>query len=202
MSTPENLMDTPLILASASPRRRQLLERAGYRFAVQPAPESVEHIDGSGLSPRELVGALAFRKARFVARQHDQALILAADTVAECRGTILGKPRDRDHAREMLTRLRGQPHFVHTGICLWNRPDDQKRLETDSTELVMARLSDRQLEDYLDSGLWQGKAGAYGYQDDPDWVRITRGSESNVVGLPMELLSDMLSDLGSPPPGG
>ena len=105
---------------------------------------------------------------------------------------ILGKPRNREHAFQMLDQMRGQKHFVHTGICLWHRPSDRKSLQAESTKLEMTALTDFEITDYLDSELWRGKAGAFGYQDDLDWVKIVEGSASNVVGLPMELLANML----------
>ena len=181
-----------LILASNSPRRKQLLAEAGYEFSVDPPDDSAESIGSLTLTPTQLVAALAFRKAENVALRTEQGLILAADTVAECDGQVLGKPRDRDHAREILCSMRGKPHYVHTGVCLWQRPGDAKSVQTETTLLKMADLSDDQIEGYLDTGLWQGKAGAFGYQDDLDWVTINEGAASNVVGLPMDLLGQML----------
>ena len=181
-----------LILASGSPRRKQLLSEAGYDFTVDVPDESAESVGAIELSPVELVAALAFQKAANVARRTETGLVLAADTVAECDGQVLGKPADREHAGRMLRQMRGQVHFVHTGVCLWRRPTDRKSLQTESTELEMAELSDDQINAYLDTDLWQGKAGAFGYQDDIDWVLIRRGTASNVVGLPMELLARML----------
>ncbi len=183
-----------LILASRSPRRRELLSKAGYQFAVDPPSELAEQLGVSQLAPIEFVAALAYQKAREVATRTERGLVLAADTVAECRGQILGKPRDRHHARDMLEILSGQVHYVHTGVCLWSRPDDRQLLKTDTTELEMDLLVPDQIEQYLESGLWQGKAGAFGYQDDLPWIRIRHGSSSNVVGLPMELLQSMLSE--------
>ncbi len=183
-----------LILASRSPRRRELLSKAGYQFAVDPPSELSEQLGVSQLAPIEFVAALAYQKAREVATRTERGLVLAADTVAECRGQILGKPRDRHHARDMLEILSGQVHYVHTGVCLWSRPDDRQLLKTDTTELEMDLLVPDQIEQYLESGLWQGKAGAFGYQDDLPWIRIRHGSSSNVVGLPMELLQSMLSE--------
>ena len=184
-----------LILASQSPRRAELLRQAGIPFRIEPASESAETPPQPGEAPRDLVRRLAFQKAKDVATRIPSGCILAADTVADCGGEVLGKPKDIDHARRMLIQLSGQPHEVHTGICLWLRPQDETIVEVESTTLVMDQLTDQQLERYLESGGWQGKAGAFGYQDGLDWVHIVNGSESNVVGLPMERLTTLLSQL-------
>ena len=188
----------PLILASSSPRRRQLLEEAGYTFTVLPPREEVEDEAQPGEAAETLVRRLALQKARDVAQRVPHGLIVACDTVVECQGQILGKPADRADARRILQTLRGQPHRVFSGLCLWRRPDDWHAVEVDVTTLVMDPLSDAELEAYLDSGAWAGKAGAFGYQDGLDWVRIVQGSASNVVGLPMERLADMLARLDDP----
>ena len=146
----------------------------------------------SGETPNELVARLAYQKAADVARRVDSGIVLGCDTVAECRGRILGKPADQSHARQMLELLRGQVHHVYSGICLWQRPSDATLVRTEVTKLRMENISDRQLAEYLDSGGWEGKAGAFGYQDRLGWIHIVAGSESNVVGLPMELLAEML----------
>ena len=176
----------PLIPASSSPRRKQLLEQHGYQFTVDPPGEGAECGVCSGETPPELVVRLARQKAADVALRYDSAIILACDTVAECHGQVLGKPRDRNDARRMLTLLRGKQHRVHSGLCLWIRPEDKTTLQLDTTTLVMDDVSDEQLESYLDTNLWEGKAGAFGYQDGWDWLHIIEGSESNVIGLPME----------------
>ena len=144
-------------------------------------------------APAQLVARLALQKAEDVARRVDRGLVIGCDTVAECEGQILGKPADRDDALAMLGLLRGREHRVYSGLCLWQRPGDEHRVETDVTRLVMDRISDQQLARYLATNQWQGKAGAFGYQDGLDWVHIIEGSESNVVGLPMELLRRMLA---------
>jgi septum formation protein len=186
-----------LILASQSPRRGQLLEEAGYRFEVLPPSDSAETGDFAAGSPQELVMQLAWRKAADVARRVPEGSVIACDTVVEVLGRILGKPADRRHAREMLELLRGKEHRVYSGLCLWRRPQDDVRIAVDVTSLAMEPLTDRQLDDYLDSGAWQGKAGAFGYQDRHGWLRLIAGSESNVVGLPLELLQRMLKELPS-----
>ncbi len=185
----------PLILASTSPRRNHLLTEFGYQFETDPPSDGAECGICSGEAPPELVVRLARQKAVDVAVRYDFAIILGCDTVAECYGQVLGKPRDREDASRMLKLLRGKEHRVHSGVCLWVRPEDQVLLQVDTTTLFMDEVSDQQLENYLDTNKWEGKAGAFGYQDGWDWLHVTKGSETNVVGLPMELLKDMLDGL-------
>jgi len=189
----------PLILASQSPRRRELLERAGYRFSIVLPHESAECGICSRETPPELVARLAWQKAGDVAQRVPEGLVIGCDTVAECMGYILGKPRNREHAGEMLRLLRGREHHVYSGLCLWLRPSDEHHVRVAVSRLVMDAVSDRELEAYLDTGAWEGKAGAFGYQDGLDWIHLLDGSESNVVGLPLELLEEMLHALGQPP---
>jgi septum formation protein len=184
-----------LTLASQSPRRRQLLEEAGYRFEVLPPADELETVIYPRETPTEFVQRLAELKASDVARQVDEGIVIACDTVAECGGRILGKPRDRRHAREMLQMLRGRLHHVYSGLCLRRRPDDQTLVDTEVTKLRMADIFDDEIEDYLDTGGWRGKAGAFGLQDRHEWIQILHGSESSVVGLPMELLATMLTEM-------
>ena len=185
----------PLILASTSPRRNHLLTEFGYQFETDPPSDGAECCICSEETPPELVVRLARQKAVDVAVRYDFAIILGCDTVAECYGQVLGKPRDREDASRMLKLLRGKEHRVHSGVCLWVRPEDLVLLQVDTTTLFMDEVSDQQLENYLDTNKWEGKAGAFGYQDGWDWLHVTKGSETNVVGLPMELLKDMLDGL-------
>jgi septum formation protein len=198
-----------LILASNSPRRAALLSEAGYRFEVIAPDPDRESGPRAGESAEHLVKRLANEKAILVAHQLANSaqanalvdgpcspktnLILAADTVAECDGEIMGKPVNRDHARQMLRRLCGRQHRVFTGVCLYEFPDGRMQTEVAVTVLHMDALGDAEIERYLDSDRWQGKAGGFGYQDGNDWVRIIDGSPSNVVGLPLELVERMLS---------
>lgn len=183
-----------LILASQSPRRRELMTEAGLVFEVIAPHDSAECGVCSRETPPELVARLAFQKGCDVAERIESGLIVACDTVAECRGHILGKPKNRRHAREMLRLLRGTEHRVYSGLCLWRRPDNRLRTRVDVTVLRMDDLSDEQLTEYLDSNAWEGKAGAFGYQDRVGWLHVVEGSESNVVGLPMELLETMFAE--------
>lgn len=184
-----------LILASQSPRRRELLTEAGFTFDVLPPHESAECGVCSGENPPQLVARLAFQKAADVAKRVDRGLVLACDTVAECQGQILGKPGDLDHARQMLRSLSGREHRVLSGVCLWKVPNGKPVVRVAITTLRMDELAPELLDAYLASGQWEGKAGAFGYQDSLDWVHVIEGSESNVVGLPMELLAEMLDSL-------
>lgn len=191
-----------LILASASPRRRELLTTAGYQFDVVMPEDGVEVGLCSNCGPAEMVAELATAKAASAVRKltqnihdngTDNAIVLAADTVAECGGHILGKPTNENHARRMLGMLSGRKHRVYTGVCVWPLVDE---MEIDThisvTTLRMDKLTNDQLDDYLAGDQWQGKAGAFGYQDRLGWVHIVEGSESNVVGLPMDLVAEML----------
>jgi septum formation protein len=181
-----------LTLASSSPRRRELLEQHGYAFQVIAPSDTAECGICSRETPPELVCRLAQQKAKDVAFRFEQGLFLGADTVAECMGSVLGKPVNREHARQMLKLMSGRIHHVYSGICLWRRPDDFCSVSVATTKLRMDDLDDTVIDEYLETGAWQGKAGAFGYQDGLDWVHIISGSESNVVGLPMELLEQML----------
>jgi septum formation protein len=181
-----------LILASRSPRRRELLAAAGYAFEVVAPSETAECGVCSGETAAQLVARLAYQKAADVARRIPAGLVLGCDTVAECRGQILGKPLDQAHARAMLTTLSGREHRVLSGLCLWSVPDGQPAVRVAVTTLRMDPLTPEQLTAYLTGDQWEGKAGAFGYQDGLDWVHVIDGSESNVVGLPMELLAEMV----------
>lgn len=201
-----------LILASSSPRRRELLAAAGYRFdVVEPRPEAEAAGADAVAAPADYVADLALRKARDVVERivascnKEATLVLAADTVAVCGDEILGKPKDEADARRMLGRLSGRQHFVYTGITLApiGCPSIQgERSAVVATELSMDPLTDEWLDAFLASGKWRGKAGAFGLQDGIGVVRVTEGSESNVVGLPMERLSEMLAECGVVADGG
>ena len=186
-----------LILASGSPRRAQLLAAAGYDFTVMVAGEDAECGMCSRETAPEMVARYAYRKAADVVSRIDTGFVLAADTVASCVGQILGKPRNQEHAEEILRLLSGRRHDVYTGICLWSTEQNRCLVDVVRTELEMLPLSEEMLEEYLDSMKWEGKAGAFGYQDGNDWLLVRSGSESNVVGLPMERLAELLENFNS-----
>ncbi|MCH2115280.1 MAG: Maf family protein [Pirellulales bacterium] len=193
-----------LILASGSPQRRALLAAAGYPFEIVIPDDSAECGICSTGGPAGQVAEMAVRKAQDVFRQLNEQpprdvprILIACDTLAECGGAVLGKPRDEEHASQMLMMLRGQVHRVYSGLCVWpcvagsEQRCPQPRIAV--TQLQMEKISDAHLDAYLASGLWRGKAGALGYQDRQGWLTIQQGSQSNVIGLPMELLAEMLA---------
>lgn len=199
-----------LILASQSPRRAELLGRAGYEFSVQePDPETEEQAE-KRFPPEELVVRLARCKAENVVKQfqhgklplpsnpsgsHPRVLVLAADTIAVCQGEVLGKPSDQDDALRMLKLMRGKVHRVLTGVCLWDLPTGRRVEKLSVTTLRMDFLDDNRLESFLQTEDWRGKAGGFGYQDGLDWLHIVDGLESNVVGLPVENLAHWIAEL-------
>lgn len=181
-----------IVLASSSPRRKELLDEYGYEFEIVAPDESAEDKMLPGELPSEYVARLSFQKALNVAKRFEEGLFLGCDTVAELEGKVLGKPVDQEHARSMLQSLSGKTHRVMSGVTLVDQATGVKRTSIDTTILEMATLTDEMLDEYLATQLWEGKAGSFGLQDGIDWVTVVEGSESNVVGLPMELVAEML----------
>ncbi|RME39989.1 MAG: Maf-like protein [Planctomycetota bacterium] len=146
---------------------------------------------------------MSYFKAAAVAERHDRAVVLAGDTVVALGDRLYGKPVDRDEAREMLLALTACPHRVITGVTLLCAATGTRRIEHDVTIVHMRPMRGAELEAYLDSGAWRGKAGAYGIQDRADaFVQRIEGSFTNVVGFPMERITSMLNDWGIRPAGG
>jgi septum formation protein len=191
-----------LILASGSPARRDLLTRAGFRFTVLPS--DIDEPSGEDfLDARSLVEHTAWLKAAAVAPRVDEGLILAADTVGWLHGQVIGKPADEADARRILRVLAGTEHELWTGVCLWRRPDDIQLAWQEVSRVAMAALSDAELDAYLSTRTWQGCSGAYAIQEGNDpYVRVLRGSTSNVIGLPMETTLKVLTWLAAVPPIG
>ncbi len=180
-----------LILASASPRRRQLLAEAGYEFEVDPS--GIDEPEPSGpVDVAWYVSELAFRKAASVALRRGRGLVLAADTSCAVDGVILNKPVDRADAERMIRLQEGRHVEVLTAIVLYRAEAREWAGAVESTVVRVRPLSDAERDEHLDSGRWEGKAGAYGVQDDDPFVTVVSGSWSNVVGLPMERLAELL----------
>jgi len=185
-----------LILASASPRRRQLLSDAGYEFKVAPPEIAEPDTPPEGVLPTVWAETLAYLKARSVAEGHPDAMVLGADTIVTHGDRIIGKPRDLDHARDILTRQFGGKNDVITGLALLLPGRIERIITYVRTTLTMRPMTGAELEDYLAGGAWRGKAGAYAWQEGGDkFVLSACGSESNVVGLPLEKLDEILSEI-------
>ncbi|MFQ5423718.1 MAG: Maf family protein [Phycisphaerae bacterium] len=181
-----------LVLASSSRRRSALLREAGYRFEIAaPAVDEPVTTDPT-IAPASHAESLAYFKASSVAGACPDRTILGADTIAVVDGEIIGKPADRDDARRILRRLSKTTHVVITGVAVIHPKRARRLIQHDVSRLRVRALSDSEIEAYLDTGTWEGKAGAYGVQDRGDrFVERIEGSFSNVVGLPMELLGRM-----------
>lgn len=186
-----------IILASASPRRLELLRGLGLHPVVQPAP--LDEARQPGESPERLVQRLAREKGRWVARQTGgtpAAVVLAADTIVVAGDRALGKPRDDDEARSMLRRLAGREHRVVTGVYLWRSDTGKETGGVAVTSVTFRELSETEIDAYVASGESADKAGAYAIQGrGRELVQEIDGSWSNVVGLPLEPLGDWLSAL-------
>jgi len=184
-----------LVLASASPRRRDLLARLGVRFVVRPT--DVDETPPAGLGPSEVAAALALRKARACPAADDE-LVLGADTVvAAADGELLGKPSDDRDARRILGKLSGTTHRVITGYALVRRAPGLECTGSVETRVTMRALEPDEIATYVATGESEGKAGAYAIQERGDrFVTRVEGSWSNVVGLPLEQVRARLTELG------
>ncbi len=180
-----------LILASQSPWRAQLLKEAGYKFKIIPSAYTENNLQNK--DPRELVKEHALNKARSVAGKLSKGLVLGADTLVVIENRILGKPKSAKEAREILNMLNNNSHKVITAIALIDAKTKKELIDFDSTKLKFRKLTSEEIESYVAEGRLYGYAGAYAIQEmGKNWVKKIEGSYSNVVGLPMEKLKEML----------
>jgi len=197
-------MDGRLVLASASPRRRELLAAAGLTFAVEPS--DVDESLAGAPQPEAAARELAERKARAVAeRRSSPAWVLGADTVVALPSaggtwTLLGKPGSPGEARTMLARLSGTRHAVVTGVSVVRSGTASAWTDSETTWVRMRAISEREIEDYVASGEWRDKAGGYAIQETADRfvVELAGGGFDNVVGLPVTLALRLLERAGAP----
>jgi septum formation protein len=183
---------TPIILASASPRRAELLKLLKLDFQI--VPSDADEAAHEHLSPLEICQLNAHRKARAVAKKIPDALVLGADTLVFLDAEILGKPRDLKEAEQMLSRLQGRAHQVVTGVSLIHLRSHRERLFAVSTDVLFHPLDRAQIRDYLEKIHPLDKAGAYAIQEFGELIiSEISGSYSNVVGLPVERLREELS---------
>jgi septum formation protein len=185
-----------LILASASPRRAEILRDAGYHFTVLSS--AIDETPRPQESPEELVLRLAQTKAELAAaRAVGPAILIAADTEVVLDGHIFGKPRSSDDARQMLEKLSGRIHSVLTGVCLIRLPDGERVSFVETTLVEFAPLSEEEITRYLSTGEGHDKAGGYAIQGyAARYIPRIEGCYFNVVGLPLARLQQTLSGLG------
>lgn len=185
----------PLILASASPRRRELLASLGIAFQVVTA-QVVEHEDPA-TDPRVMVAHNAALKADWVAERHPEAIVLGADTTVFLEGSALNKPADAIEARAMLRRLSGRTHTVFTGLALRCRATGLKVDDGEASDVTFKPLDENTIEQYLSLVHTLDKAGGYGIQDHPELIVAGyTGGLSNIVGLPVERTKQILTRAG------
>jgi septum formation protein len=194
-----------LVLASASPRRQELLRNAGVRFVVQPT--NIPEVPQPGEAPRAFAERMAREKALTVFRRRPNDFVLGADTIVIVDGEILGKPRDSADAVRMLRVLSGRIHQVLTGVCLVSprlRTEDRRQeagfedIRSETTLVTMDPLGDDDIHSYVSTGEPTDKAGAYAIQGRASrWVSRIEGDYFNVVGLPVSLVYKMLREHGA-----
>jgi septum formation protein len=198
-----NIEDLPLILASMSPRRKELLADAGYKFTVVVSQIDESIFSTENIAPVEYAKQLAFAKANDVAQKHPDSIVIGADTVVDFEGQIIGKPSDAKHAEEITRMLFSRPHKVITGLALVCKSRNLKIVEAETTVVYPKKLTDAQIAGHIKSGIWRDKAGAYSISDNPSspngcaeagdpFVDHVEGSMTNVMGMPMELLKKLL----------
>ncbi|MBQ9081125.1 MAG: septum formation protein Maf [Clostridia bacterium] len=187
-----------VILASNSPRRKELFSKICPSFVTFPA--GVDESVPQGTSPCDTVKILSRRKAEYVFERalsthepkEEPLVVLGSDTVVACDGIILGKPKDEKEAFKMLKALSGRTHFVYTGVCFVNQKGVY--VEADVSEVAFHALTDEEIYDYIATGSPMDKAGAYGIQDG-NLVKGYKGSYTNIVGLPLELTEKMYNEV-------
>ena len=179
-----------LILASASPRRKEILSKEGFDFEVITSEYEEKSFSSN---PYKTALTFAYEKAKdvFDKLENKDCIVLGADTVVYLKGEILGKPLDRQDAKRILNNLSGRKHKVITGYALIS--SNKTAIGYDKSTVIFNRLSESQIESYLDSNLYVGKAGAYGIQDGEfNFVKKYVGSMNNIIGLPIEKIKKAL----------
>lgn len=188
-----NVQNRRLILASGSPRRRELLSKMGYCFETC-SPDVDENVAGHAA---DIVHTLAVRKARAAAKGYSDGVLIASDTLVSLEGRPLGKPQDEADARRMLRALSGREHEVFTGVCVLDVACGRMEARTVRTGVVFRSLSEDEIDRYVASGEPMDKAGAYAIQGGAGaFVERLDGSFENVVGFPVETVGELLKLFG------
>ena len=184
------------ILASASPRRRALLTQAGYKFDIVVSNIDEAQISADGLTAIEYSCKLALAKAEEVAQRFPDKLVVGADTVADFNGEIIGKAESAQHAEEITRKLFSQPHRIVSAIAMIKKNANLQTVEYDITTVYPIKMSEQEIAEHIASETWKDKAGAYAIQEGHDkFIEKLEGSETNVVGLCMELFDRMIMNV-------
>lgn len=188
-----------LVLASKSPRRKRILEKMGFEFDIEPSNADESRINEE--SPEKLVMALAELKAGSIAKNHDEAVILGADTIVFHEGKVIGKAHSEDEAMKLLKSLLGKEHVVYTGICAINTKTGQKKIDFVISKVRLKDIDEEELNSYVYSGFYKGKAGAYNI-DDPEFksfIEKIDGCKFNIMGLGFAKGLEVLKAVGMTP---
>ena len=176
-----------LILGSSSPSRIDLLKRIFNSFEI--IKPDIEEPSSGFSSPREQVAVISWLKGQEVSLQVKQGVIIAADTIGWIDGKPLLKPIDREDAKEMISRMSGRNHELWTGVVLWHKPTNLQLCWQEQSIVSFKKVSPAEIEHYLETRSWKNHSGSYAIEEENDpWVQISRGSITNVIGLPLESL--------------
>ena len=185
-----------IILASASPRRKQILKKSGLKFKVAKS-NFEEHIDPK-LTPQELVKMLSFEKAKAVFAKNKDSIIIAADTIVVCRGKILGKPKTNKDAKDMLSFLSNKSHVIITGFTIISSDLKKPIIKSEKTKVWMKKMALQDINDYVKTKEPFDKAGGYAIQGiAKKFIKRIEGDLSNAIGLPIDSLLHELKNLGA-----
>lgn len=181
------------ILASASPRRKELLQKAGCKFDIVVSQVDESKISAQGLTAIQYACKLALAKAQDVAKKFPDTLVVGADTVADFDGEIIGKAESPEHAEQITRKLFSQPHKIITAIAMIKKTAGVEIVEYDVTDIYPIKMNDQEIAEHIASGIWKDKAGAYAIQEGGDkFIEKIVGSETNVMGFSMELFEKMI----------
>ena len=184
-----------IILASVSPRRKELLEKVGLKFTVVES-KYIEKVDLK-LNPHALTKKLSLGKAKAVAKNHKNSIIIAADTVVVCKNTILGKPKNKNDAKDMLEFLSNSVHFIVTGFTIIDTSSGKTISKSEQTKIFMREITSYEIDAYVKTGEPLDKAGGYAIQEIGSvFIKKIEGDFSNAVGLPIFTLIEELKNFG------